>query len=160
MSDKPVTRKIRVIEASKVSEGESNGRSWALYEITATNLNGEPIDLKLKSFSKLAGDVEVEVERQEHEKYGVSYMLKPINANAGSAGARLGPKVDELRGRVEHLEAQVDHLLSVVTGVQQLVHQLAREGGQAALAGASGPSPPPPGSSAGARFGGDDDVPF
>jgi hypothetical protein len=158
---RPGIRTIRVIDTSVIKSGETNGKPWALYEITATNLNGEPIDKKLKSFTKLEGDVEVEIEEQDHEKYGVSYMLKPVGgANAGSPspGARLGPKVDELRGRIEHLEAQVDHLSSLVTGVQQLVHQLAREG-EPVSAGAPDPTPSD-GGPAGARFGGDDDIPF
>lgn len=127
MSETP-TRKLRVIGANEVHSGTNDrGGTWHLYEIVATTLEGEPIDLKLKSFEKLDGDVEVEVEKQTHEKYGVSYMLKTRGAGGSRSGSGLGPKVDELRGRLERLEGMFDALQSTVRGLQTLVTQLSRE---------------------------------
>jgi hypothetical protein len=150
MAEKTPTRTINVIEAAPVKHGTSaNGKDWTLYEITATAVDGTPIDEKLKSFEQLAGDnVEVEIERQEHEKYGVSYMLK--RAGSKSPGARLGPKVDEIRDRVEELERKVDYLLGEMGALRTLVVQ-ATEGAELAPAGER---------SSEARFGGDDDIPF
>lgn len=139
------TRKINVVDAVEINSGTSDsGREWKLYEITATTLEGEPIELKLKSFDRLSGEVEVEVEKQEHEKYGTSYMLKRAGAKGGNPGARLGPKVDELRGRVERLEGIVDALRTDVTGLQAVAHN----------AGANVPAP------RNALFDDDNDVPF
>lgn len=127
MSELP-TRKLRVIEAKELNSGTNDrGGTWHLYEIVAVTLEGEPIDLKLKSFDKLEGDVEVEVEKQTHEKYGVSYMLKRKGAGGGSPGARLGPKVDELRDRMERLEGMFEAMNSTVLGLQTLVAQLTQE---------------------------------
>lgn len=141
-------RKINVISANEVHSGTSDsGVEWHLYEIIATTPEGEGIDLKLKSFEKLEGLVDVEVEKQEHEKYGVSYMLKtPKGGGGGSPGARLGPKVDELRGRIERLESGLDNVRSDIAGLKQLVAQ-AGEGRQ------YGQAPPAPAPD-------DDDIPF
>lgn len=125
------TRKINVVAAHPVNTGTSDsGREWTLYEITATTLEGEPIELKLKSFERLDGEVEVEVEKQTHEKFGDSYMLKPLGSKGGNPGARLGPKVDELRGRIEALEAAVEALRADVNGLQTGVTQQPARYGQ------------------------------
>jgi hypothetical protein len=114
-----VTRRISVISTTVVKTGVStSGSPWTLYEVIATDEHGAPIEEKLKSFEKLEGTVEVEVERQEHPKYGVSFTLKPVAAGAAEApspGARLGPKVDELRDRIATLERRLAETNSVVT---------------------------------------------
>lgn len=148
-------KKMRVITTSVVKQGTSDsGKSWTLYEVTAVDENGAPIEQKLKSFEDLQGDVEVEVEVQHHEKYGTSYMLKRAGGGGGGGnpGNRLGPKVDELRGRVEHLEDQVRNLGQAVEDIKILM----RNGGQAP---APEPAPANPGA-VGTRFGDDDDIPF
>jgi hypothetical protein len=115
------TRRVTVISTTVVKTGVgANGSPWTLYEVVATGEDGAPIEEKLKSFDKLEGTVEVEIERQEHPKYGVSYTLKlPRGAEGAgeppSAGARLGPKVDELRDRIETLERGLAATNSVVT---------------------------------------------
>jgi hypothetical protein len=76
---------------------------------------GRPIEEKLKTFDKLEGTVEVDVERQDDPKYGTSYLLKLPGGSAPPAGARLGPKVDELRDRVEALAARVEALERITT---------------------------------------------
>jgi hypothetical protein len=154
------TRRINVLSAAEVHSGETNGKPWALYEIVATTEGGEPIDLKLKSFERLDGVVEVEVEKQEHEKYGTSYLLKRAGGGGGGggggAGARLGPKVDELRDRLDRLEPIVDRLREQVTGLASLAHQESRE--PAGAASHYGSPPPEPASEA--TFGDPDDIPF
>jgi len=118
MSD-AAPRTITVIETTVIKQGTSDsGKPWALREVTAIGENGEPIDLKLKTFDDLKGTVQVEVERQEHEKFGVSYLLKLPRGSEGShpppAGARLGPKVDAVETRVAQLETDVTYLKEVV----------------------------------------------
>jgi hypothetical protein len=122
----PGTRKINVLRTEQIASGtDKKGREWALYSVIATTPDGAAIEDTLKSFSPLPqGEVEVEVERQDDPKYGVSYMLKRVG---GSAGSRLGPKVDELRDRVESLEGQVAALRDSVTGLVDLTAQLARD---------------------------------
>jgi hypothetical protein len=160
------TRKINVIETSVIKSGSSDsGKAWTLYDVTATSVEGVPIEEKLKSFEKLDGEVEVEIERQEHEKYGVSYMLTKAGGGGGgggggskSAGARLGPKVDELRGRVERLEGMVDAMNSTLLGLQSLVAQVAKEPDSRAYG--QTPEPEPERLGHNAAFGDPDDIPF
>jgi hypothetical protein len=111
------TRKLTVIETKPLKSGTStNGKPWTIYDVTAVGEDGAPIEEKLRSFDELRGTVEVEIERTEHEKYGVSYTLKlpkgtPGAADPPPAGARLGPKVDELRERLDRLEEIVTTLV-------------------------------------------------
>lgn len=140
-------KKMTIIDTTVIKTGTSDsGKTWTLYDVTAVSEDGQPIEEKLKSFDDLQGNVEVEVERSEHAKYGVSYMLKlprggggapPAGANPAPAGARLGPKVDELRERVERLETDVVFLREVI----------ARMNPQAIVN-----TPPPPAPSRGATF--------
>lgn len=141
------TRKINALSHKELSSGETNGKRWAIYEITATTPEGEPIDLKLKSFDPLDGLVEVDVEKQVHEKYGTSYMLKRVGG--GNPGARLGPKVDDLRGRIEMLEEQVEFMRKQISSLNAVV----TEGAPPAPAPATYGQAPTE-----SRFG--DDVPF
>ena len=86
------------------------GKTWTLRSVEATNQDGSPISEQLKTFADLKGTVEVDVERQEHEKYGVSFLLKPISNGGG--GARGGDS--GLAARVERLESEVRRLSSIV----------------------------------------------
>jgi hypothetical protein len=67
--------------------------------------------------------VQVDIERQDDEKYGTSFMLKLPRGSQGSnpppAGARLGPKVDTLEQRIAALEARVDQLERPVASTGQ-----------------------------------------
>jgi hypothetical protein len=111
------TRRLTVLETKALKSGTgANGKPWTIYDVTAVGEDGAPIEEKLRSFDELHGTVEVEIERVEHEKYGVSYTLKlprgaPGAAPAPSAGARPGPQVDELRNRVAALEQIVTTLV-------------------------------------------------
>lgn len=148
-------KKLTVIDTRAIAHSKDPAKDWTIYEVTAVDENGAPIEETLKSFDQLSGTVEVEVERQESAKYGVSFMLKlPRGAGGGggggaaspSPGARLGPKVDEIRGRVEHLEDQV-------RGLRQAIEEL--RGGVPVPTAQPTPVDPPA-----SKFGGDDDVPF
>lgn len=114
------TRKINVIETKPLKSGvSSTGKAWTIYEVTAVGEDGAPIEEKLRSFDELRGQVEVEIERKDDPKYGVSYTLKlpkgaPGAGEPPSSGARLGPKVDELRARLETLEQIVTTLVERV----------------------------------------------
>lgn len=114
-------KKITVIDTTVVKTGTSaSGKAWTLYEVTAVNEDGAPIEAKLKSFDQLEGTVEVEVERQDDPKWGTSYMLKvPGSPNSQpSPGARLGPKVDELRDRLAAAEAELATLRTSVAEIR------------------------------------------
>jgi hypothetical protein len=114
------TRKLTIIETKPLKSGTSStGKAWTIYDVTAVNEDGSPIEEKLRSFDQLQGTVEVEIERKDDPKYGVSFTLKlpkgaPGAAEPASAGARLGPSVDELRRRVETLEGIVTTLVEKV----------------------------------------------
>jgi hypothetical protein len=110
------TRTITVTGATVLKQGNTAGKDWTLYDIAATGADGAAIDGNLRSFEKLEGEVEVEVQRQEHEHYGVSYMLKKAGAVA-----RLGARVDDIRGRVEALEQRVEGLLDELVALRELI---------------------------------------
>lgn len=110
------TRKVTVTSTSVITSRDD----WTLYEVFAVAEDGEPIDLKLRAFDDLPiGElIEVEVEKRTDEKYGDSYTLKPLGgARKQNPGARLGPKVDELRERVDELEARIERLESGATSL-------------------------------------------
>jgi hypothetical protein len=129
----PATRKLTVVSTTVVKTGTgSNGKPWTLYDVTAVGEDGAPIEEKLRSFDELEGTVEVLIERKEDAKYGVSYTLKlprgSEGANPPSSGARLGPKVDELRARVDALEKQLaEHAAVLTTVVERLNYGTADE---------------------------------
>lgn len=110
------TTTISVISTRVIKEGTSaQGRPWTLYEVTAVDRNGAPIEHQLKTFDNLPqGTVDVELERQEHPQYGVSYMLRRAGQRQGGGNGGLGKSVDELRSRLDALEARVGKLESPI----------------------------------------------
>jgi hypothetical protein len=83
------TRRLTVLETKALKSGTgANGKPWTIYDVTAVGEDGAPIEEKLRSFDELHGTVEVEIERVEHEKYGVSYTLKLPRGAPGAAGRR------------------------------------------------------------------------
>lgn len=110
---------ITIIETSVIKSGQStSGKPWTLYNVTAVDEAGAPIEEKLVSFDDLRGTVSVEVARKDDAKYGTSFMLKLPAGTSGSnpapAGARLGPKVDGHEERIARLETDVAFLMEVV----------------------------------------------
>jgi hypothetical protein len=141
-------KKITVVSTSVIKSGTSDsGKAWTLYEVTAVNEDGAPIEEKLKSFDKLEGSVEVEVERQDDPKFGTSFMLKL--PRAPSPGARLGPKVDEVRDRLQAVEGRVQVLEQLV---RTLVERANESSGATLSAPTPAPTPTPAEPPAGAQF--------
>jgi hypothetical protein len=102
------TRKLTVTACSEVKTGETNGKPWTLYEVSAVDEGGHPVEEALKSFTNLplGEQAEYVVERQEHDKYGPSYLLSPRKRESRA--------VRELRERVDALEAEVAALKAFV----------------------------------------------
>lgn len=103
-------RKLTIVNREEKASGEKNGNKWTLWKVEVLDEQGQPIDAEFKCFGDPELNVltEFEVERQEHEKYGVSYMLKGGRDSGGGGGkGGLGASVDALRDRVETLEAAV-----------------------------------------------------
>lgn len=104
-AEKP-TKTIVVTNVSQIRQGRSKGgKPWTLWQITAKDEEGKPIEESLKSFSKLrtGKPIRVFVERQDY-KGDVSYMLEP----AGQGG--LGGAVDELRQRCDDQEVALESM--------------------------------------------------
>lgn len=148
------TRKIIPTDKSVITSGEGKKGKWTLYEIKATNEAGEPLDIKLKTFAnmKLGEVVEVEVEQEDHEQFGRSFMLSPKGKGSG-----LGGSVDELRERVETLEAKMTWAANAIEALQggtPAPAPPANSGSQ------SGSTPRDPATPASSRHSSDDDIPF
>jgi hypothetical protein len=115
-------RKLTITSFSVLSAGNSKNGPWALHDVACVDEAGEPVDAKLKTFhdpeaEQLIGNlIEYEVERQDDERYGISYLLvkpgtsKPKRGAGSGSSSGLKGSVDDLRARVERLEAQVAEL--------------------------------------------------
>jgi hypothetical protein len=112
MSD---TRLLRITSCKDVYHGSNDKGDFIVYEIGAVDADGNPVEVDLRSFDNLPLDGEpreFEV-TPYHGKNGVSYTLRlpgQARATGSSPGARLGPKVDELRERVDGLEHRLTQL--------------------------------------------------
>lgn len=107
-------RKLIITRTWVIREGQGQKGPWTLSGVEATDEQGNAIPYEMKTFAKLPnGPVEVDVERQEHEQYGVSFLLKPIGGNGRGAAAGAAD-VAELRGRIERLESEVRRISAVV----------------------------------------------
>lgn len=155
-------RKLRVIAQNQISSGEKDGKAWTLWGYTVQDENGVDIDAKFKGFNDLAEVfgkvVEFGVEHQEHEKYGVSYMLHPPKRD-------MKKSLDELRDRVSALEHEVGELKKMIGGAPSppapASPRSESEPAEEKPLGAREPDEGPrPGDTAEERFGGDDDIPF
>ncbi len=73
------TRTIIATKVEQVGGGETNGRAWTIYGVTATDAQGQPIRTELRAFDRLPIGVPIEcaVERRDHPEYGTSFTLKP-----------------------------------------------------------------------------------
>lgn len=100
-------RRLNILNCNAVHHGETNGREWTLYEVVAVTESGEPVDFKLRSFEDLplgVGDYDVTPKDYKGE---TQYTLKLAGQAPANPGARLGPKVDELREQLAALESRV-----------------------------------------------------
>jgi hypothetical protein len=101
------TRTMVIVSCEEFRSGTSDsGRDWTIYDVAATDPDGNPIDKKLKSFEYLEGTVEVEVEKNSNPKYD-EYMLRRPGGGGGGGG---GGGMASLRARIEQLEARVTSL--------------------------------------------------
>lgn len=94
------TRTLLLTELTEMSSGTGKHGPWTLYAASVTDADGRPIGERFKTFQALPlrAPLELEVERQEHEQHGVSYLLKRPGTGNGSGG---------LRARMEALERRV-----------------------------------------------------
>jgi len=105
----PGTRRINVLSCTPVHTAPKKDGSgdYTIYEVSALNMEGAPIDLPLRSFDDLPlGEAEYTVTPYDGGQQTTYTLGKP----SGNPGARLGPKVDELRTRLDALEATVAQL--------------------------------------------------
>jgi hypothetical protein len=116
--NKPHTTEIIVTEQKVIHSGNKNGRDYTIYQVIATNRNGQLIDLNLRSFDELPKNqvIKVEVTKFESEQYGVSYTVS-LEGKKKSSG--LGKVVDGLRDRVSALEARLEAVEKLVKGAPQ-----------------------------------------
>jgi hypothetical protein len=83
----------------RASGTSAKGVEWKLYEDACVDEAGDPVDAELKTFQdagKLVGKlVEFEVERQDDERYGTSYLLElPRRGGGSNRGGGLKDSVD------------------------------------------------------------------
>lgn len=98
-----------------VFTGEGAKGEFTIYDVSATDEEGNPITLPLRSFSSLEeyfGKATMfEIDPYITKTGETTYTLKPPRKSGGARSA--APKVDaELLGRVERLEAAVRALQS------------------------------------------------
>ncbi len=97
-------RRIVVTGCREVASGHGQHGGWALHRIEATTLDGKPIRARLTSFDAFEpGEVEVDVEREDHPQHGVSYKI-------GRPRGKLAGRVAQLEADVRALAARVDRL--------------------------------------------------
>lgn len=107
------TRRLTVTSCNVKFEGTSKtGKPFTLYEVGVLDEAGEPIMEEFKSFDSLPlGElIEYEVEREDHAKYGVSYLLKLPKGMVAARRPNLQGDIAALRERVDTLERQVASL--------------------------------------------------
>jgi hypothetical protein len=104
-------RRIVVTELRVLRRGQGPHGEWTLRAVSATTPQGAPIAARLKTFCELpVGEpVDVDVERQEHERHGVSFLLRP----AGRRGR--GPPAGELQRQL-HAHEQAIRALAARVG--------------------------------------------
>lgn len=130
-------KRMNILACESIHEGQTNGRNWTIYSVTALNEAGEHIDHKLRSFDELPigyGLYEITAKEYKGEQQytlkpapgdGVSYGQGSPNPNPSpSPGARLGPKVDELRQRLDNTDRVVtqqgDEIAELRAALQKL----------------------------------------
>jgi hypothetical protein len=120
-------RKLTITSFEQKASGHSKNGPWTLHEVACVDEAGEPVEAKLKTFLHPEGDqllgnlIEYEVEKQDDEKYGTSYLLskpggKPKRGAGAGSSSGLKNSVDDLRARVEKLEGQVAQLGRALQG--------------------------------------------
>lgn len=157
MADAPAKKNLTVTSCKVLTSFKNaKGDDATLYEVEAVGEDGRKVDEKLRSFVELKLDelIEYEVSRYDHEKYGLSYTLKPPSKKSGLAAS-----VDALRERVDKLERQNVWLYQQITKDQP-----PEPSSQPSTARSQSEPTQPPEEAAPAGAGdppaGDDDIPF
>lgn len=120
-------RQLVITELKEVASGTSSkGAQWTLKKVTATTTAGDEIrdrqtgqPVKLTTFQNPALNTPLYFLVKPYHKDNKleSYQLEECEADGkkkSSSGARLGPKVDAIDGRVKTLEQQVEQLTTAV----------------------------------------------
>lgn len=137
-------RKLTISSYDEKASGTSaKGVEWKLYEAACADETGDLVDAKLKTFQdaeKLAGKlVEFEVERQDGERYGTSYLLD-LPRRASNRGGGVKDSVRQLHARVEQRKPSSPSWLEL--GASQLT--LRRDGSPRLPSRMSARDPPLP----------------
>jgi hypothetical protein len=100
-------KKLTIMGCKDVYHGKNQkGADFTIYEIQATNEQGQVVQETLKSFDELPVGLqaEFEVERYDGGQHGISYTLKRVRP-------KLGPRVEALEERIiPALEKRIEHL--------------------------------------------------
>ncbi len=95
-----------VTRCRELASGHGERGDWTLRQVEATTLDGKPIRARLISFDAFEpGEVEVDVEREDHPEHGVSYRLRRPRGKLAGRVAQLEADVRALAARVDRLEA-------------------------------------------------------
>lgn len=117
---KPIhTTEIVVREVNQIHQGRNAaGREWKIFQLIATNRDGQLIDLNLRSFSELPLNqlIKVDVEKYDSDRFGQSYT---VSLHGKSKGGGLGKKVDELRARVDAQDEKIKKLEGAIAALRQ-----------------------------------------
>lgn len=109
MAEQAVKRTLVVTDTNQIASGKSQHGEWVLYEVFATDEQGQPVSAPLRCFRDLTDaigkPVEYDVERQVHEKYGEQFLLKPPKRDLKQSVDELRTQLRDLAARVERLEA-------------------------------------------------------
>jgi len=78
--------------------GQKSGGSSTLYEVYATDENGETIEEPLRTFAELEEGVAIEydITRYNHPQYGTSYTLTPPKRNSFKRLRELEEQMEDL----------------------------------------------------------------
>jgi hypothetical protein len=92
----------------KQGVSQKTGKEYTIYAVHANDEHGTPIEHKLKSFQDIpVGRATYEVERQENEQYGPSFLVKTPNAltaRLNGIEAVLQRELGEIKARLSALE--------------------------------------------------------
>jgi hypothetical protein len=104
--------KVKVIDCSPVYHGTNvKGGEYTIHEVKATNMEGELINQKLRSFSALpiGQVVEVTVVPFKSEEHGKSFTLYPVGSGGGTTQASndLRVEINQLREMISTLGGRV-----------------------------------------------------
>lgn len=129
MTDDKPTRRLNILGCQEVYRGQGAKGEYVIYEVHASREDGTAIDTPLRAFQDLPRGVgEFTVTPYTNKNNERTFTVSPVRQGAGSPGARLGPKVDELRDRVERLEGQVSYVLRELEAIKTITAQDARSG--------------------------------